>query len=91
MGCQALNDAVMRDVKAHYERPDTAPYPGDKDQTRLMPELTQHLVTTGIHNPLTQIYITTDAVEEIPALVFLFTLSQVVWGRWHLTLNALLI
>jgi len=73
---EALNDAVMRDVKAHYERPDTAPYPGDKDQTRLMPELTQHLVTTGIHNPLTQIYITTDAVEEIPALVFLFTLSQ---------------
>lgn len=71
---QATNQSVMNDVRAHYLSPDTAPYPGDKGTT-LMPQLSQYLTTTGIHQPITQIYVTTDPLENLPALLFLFTLT----------------
>ena len=64
----------MTDVRAHYLQPDTAPYPGDKN-TQLVPQLSQYLTTTGIHQPITQIYITTDPLADLPGLLFLFTLT----------------
>jgi len=71
---EATNFSVMTDVRAHYLQPDTAPYPGDKN-TQLVPQLSQYLTTTGIHQPITQIYITTDPLADLPGLLFLFTLT----------------
>ena len=64
----------MRDVRAHYQNPDLV-HPGE---TNLMTDITQQLTNTGIHNPLAQIYITTEPIEELPTLIFLFTITQVI-------------
>ena len=71
---QTVNESLMRDVRAHYLNPELSPFPGE--ESPLLPEISRYLTTAGIHNPIAQIYVTTDAVEHLPALVFLFTLTQ---------------
>ena len=50
------------------------PYPGD--DSPLLPEASKLLTNAGIHNPLAQIYITTETFQQLPMLLFLFTTTQ---------------
>jgi len=43
----------------------------------LLPELSKYLETAGINDPFSKIYITTDHIDNLALLVFLFTISQV--------------
>jgi WASH complex subunit strumpellin len=73
-----MNKAVLNDVKTHYAKPDVHPYPSNL----LLADLSSYLETAGINNPLTKIYITSDPIEGIPAIVFLLVLANVEKLRW---------
>lgn len=68
-----FNNALLRDVEAHYQDP-TRPYP--KEDNPLMFELTSYLEWGGIHNPLTKIYITTKKSQFFALLNFLCVIAQ---------------
>ncbi|KAF2071648.1 hypothetical protein CYY_007041 [Polysphondylium violaceum] len=70
-----MNTSLLKDIHAHFQRPETNPYPAD-DNT-LLSDLAQFLDTTGINDPFTKIYITTSPLDAFPCLMFLFVLSQV--------------
>lgn len=67
------NSLLLANIKAHYKNPDL-PYPGDDNP--LMYELTPYLEATGLHEPLTKIYITTQQTNDFSLISFLFILSQ---------------
>jgi len=81
----AMNKALLRDVEAHYNTPDSKPYPGSS----ILPDISKYLETAGINNPITKIYITTEPLEGLPCLMFLFVLSQVMKLEWSSTANTL--
>ncbi|GAM16870.1 hypothetical protein SAMD00019534_000450, partial [Acytostelium subglobosum LB1] len=72
---ETMNGSLINDIQAHFQRPDTSPYPGE-DNTLLF-DLAQYLDTAGINDPYTKIYITTMPLEAFPCLLFLVVLSQV--------------
>lgn len=80
-----LNRGLINDVEAHYNRPESKPYPGNP----LLPDLSNFLETAGINNPITKIYITTEPLEGLPCLLFLFVLSQVMKLEWNPVLNTM--
>lgn len=80
-----MNTALITDVEAHYRRPDSKPYPAGS----LLPDVSSYLEATGINNPITKIYITTEPLEGIPCLMFLFVLSQVTKLTWNHRLNTM--
>merc|ERR1740130_381774 len=47
-----VNKALISDVEAHYNRPDSKPYPGKE----LLHNVSEYLETSGISNPITKIY-----------------------------------
>jgi WASH complex subunit strumpellin len=71
---ETINESLLRDVRAHYLNPESSPFPGE--ESPLLPEISHYLTTTGIHNPISQIYVTTEPIDHLPALLFLFTLTQ---------------
>eukprot|EP01027_Heterolobosea_sp_BB2_P020448 GEZU01029172.1.p1 GENE.GEZU01029172.1~~GEZU01029172.1.p1 ORF type:complete len:329 (-),score=113.98 GEZU01029172.1:176-1027(-) len=75
--CNALdvmNKALLNDVKAHYQSPDTKPYPNENNP--LLPELSKYLDTCGMSSPFEKIYITTEPIEFVPLVLFLFVIAQ---------------
>ncbi|KAK3253255.1 hypothetical protein CYMTET_37489 [Cymbomonas tetramitiformis] len=70
---EATNTALLTDIQAHYKNPESKPYP---EASPILPEVAKYLTTAGIHNPISQIYITTDPLDDLPVLAFLFTLTQ---------------
>lgn len=80
-----LNRGLINDVEAHYNRPESKPYPGNP----LLPNLSDFLETAGINNPITKIYITTEPLEGLPCLLFLFVLAQVMRLEWSPALNTM--
>ena len=79
---EVFNAALIKDLQLHYSRPDSvAVYPGRL--TTVLSDISAYLETSGINNPLTKIYITTESLEHFPLVIFLFTLSQL----QHLTYN----
>ncbi|KAK0052092.1 WASH complex subunit strumpellin [Biomphalaria pfeifferi] len=70
---QNLNSALLADIEEHYKDP-SKPYP--KDENPLMYELTSYLESSGFHNPLRKIYITTPRLPYFPLSTFLITISQ---------------
>jgi len=69
------NKATLKDIQEHYLRPDLKPYPSEDNP--LLAELGDYLDTTGINDPFTKIYITTEPIENFACLMFLFVISQV--------------
>ncbi|XP_065176777.1 WASH complex subunit 5-like [Sycon ciliatum] len=67
-----FNQSILTDIQAHYADP-SLPYPGEDNP--LLSELTSYLETSGIHNPLTKIYITPSKSEGLSLILFIFTLS----------------
>ncbi|XP_001948165.2 WASH complex subunit 5 [Acyrthosiphon pisum] len=71
---EAMNKAVLNEVKAHFRDPENKPYPADDNP--LLPELSKMLDWAGIGNPYLKIYITTNTTQYISLIAFLFTISQ---------------
>ncbi|XP_020897630.1 WASH complex subunit 5 [Exaiptasia diaphana] len=71
---QSFNKATLRDIEAHYQDP-SLPYP--KEDNPLMFELTSYLEWSGIHNPLTKIYVTTKKYPFFALINFLCVISQI--------------
>ena len=72
---ETLNASLLADIQAHYAHPEQKPYPGSDDDNPLLVELSRFLETAGISDPFTKIYITTDPLDAVPLLVFLFAIS----------------
>lgn len=70
-----MNAALLTDIEAHYQSPESKPYP-DEDENPLLAELSKYLESVGINDPLTKIYVTTRPMDNFPLLMFLFILSQ---------------
>jgi WASH complex subunit strumpellin len=68
-----FNRGVMNDVRNHYRSPETHPYPADVNP--LLFEVTQLTEACGIDDPLHKIYITSQPLEGLPVLLFLFLLT----------------
>lgn len=69
-----MNKALIKDVQAHYRWPETHPYPDDSNP--LLADLAQFLEMSGIQNPLTKIYVTTEPLAHLPLLLFLFVIAH---------------
>lgn len=54
--------------------PTTAPYPPEGNP--LLSELAGYLDASGLYDPSTKIYITSEPLPFLPALLFLFTAAQ---------------
>ena len=77
-----FNQTLINDLQQHYNNSDTHPnYPGKS--TTVLADVSALLEMSGINNPLTRIYITTESLDHFPLVMFLFTLSQL----QHLTYN----
>lgn len=72
---EIVNEALLKDIQAHYMNPDSYPYPDD-DENKLLSEMSKFLETVGINDPVTKIYITTSPLDHFPLLMFLFLLTQ---------------
>jgi WASH complex subunit strumpellin len=70
----AANDAILTDIRAHYQSPDTTPYPDEGNV--IIPKLSAYLSASGMQNPLRQIYCTVDPIEDWGLLLFIFTIAQ---------------
>jgi len=68
------NKAILTDIRAHYNSPDTLPYPDESNA--VVPTLSAFLSASGMQNPLRQIYCTVNAADDWGTLLFAFTLSQ---------------
>jgi WASH complex subunit strumpellin len=71
----AVNQAVLADVQAHYAAPTEQPYP--PPENTLIADLSTYLELSGVNDPLTKIYVTAELrTRHMPLLVFLFVLSE---------------
>jgi len=68
-----LNKALINDIEAHYSRPEQHHYPGNP----ILPDLSKYLESSGVDDPFTKIFITTDPPQGLPCVLLLFVLSQV--------------
>lgn len=60
--------------------PDTSPLPSNP----LLPDISSYLETSGINNPITKIYITSEPLDGLPLLLFLFILTQLQNLTWNI-------
>mmetsp|Transcript_21478 Transcript_21478/g.35261 ORF Transcript_21478/g.35261 Transcript_21478/m.35261 type:complete len:1140 (+) Transcript_21478:113-3532(+) len=81
----AVNDSLIKDVRAHYQRPDSKEYPANP----LLPEVAKHLDTAGFNNPLTKIYITSEPLHGLSCVMFLFVLEQLQKLKWNKRISTL--
>lgn len=72
---EALNTAVLTDIRRHYHNSEKYPYP-QKDNP-LLPELGKYLTAAGIYDPMAQIYVTVDALPHMGLWLALFVLTEV--------------
>lgn len=84
-GLEYINKSLLSDVQAHYLRPDSKSYPGNP----VLPDVSEYLENTGINNPISKIYITSEPLPGFPCLMFLFVLSQVGEYQWNKKLSTL--
>eukprot|EP00013_Stygamoeba_regulata_P029964 CAMPEP_0177666190 /NCGR_PEP_ID=MMETSP0447-20121125/21451_1 /TAXON_ID=0 /ORGANISM="Stygamoeba regulata, Strain BSH-02190019" /LENGTH=1237 /DNA_ID=CAMNT_0019172325 /DNA_START=97 /DNA_END=3811 /DNA_ORIENTATION=- len=84
---EVFNKSLVADVQAHYLNPDSKPYPDDDNP--LLSELSRYLENAGISDPLTKIYITTEPIENFPALAFLFVLHTLPRFSYHAQLSTM--
>eukprot|EP00471_Norrisiella_sphaerica_P000575 CAMPEP_0184482552 /NCGR_PEP_ID=MMETSP0113_2-20130426/4111_1 /TAXON_ID=91329 /ORGANISM="Norrisiella sphaerica, Strain BC52" /LENGTH=1139 /DNA_ID=CAMNT_0026862353 /DNA_START=88 /DNA_END=3507 /DNA_ORIENTATION=+ len=81
----AVNDSLILDVRAHYQRPESKEYPANP----LLPEVSKHLESAGFNNPLTKIYITSEPLHGLACVMFLFVLEQLNKLKWDKKISTL--
>jgi len=70
----AMNQAVLNDIRAHYRNP-TLPCP--KSDNPLLGDLTSYLEHVGVHDPMMKIYIETEPIIDFPTIMFLLVLRVI--------------
>jgi WASH complex subunit strumpellin len=68
-----FNKGLVNDVKRHYVHPATSPYPTKENP--LLFETAALLEACGLDDPMSKIYVTTEPLEGLPVLLFLFLLT----------------
>jgi WASH complex subunit strumpellin len=66
----AVNQAVLADVQAHYAAPTEAGYP--PPENTLISDLSTYLELSGVNDPLTKIYVTAELRTKVSFRVFFF-------------------
>jgi len=82
---EALNTALITDIRGHYAKPEAKPYPSGP----LLPQLTEYLLNAGLSDPLTTIYVTSEPLESLVLVIFLLvlaTLEKLTWSPEFATL-----
>jgi len=80
-----MNQALINDVRGHYTRPESKIYPGND----VLDELSKYLEAAGISSPITKIYITTEPLEGLPCIMFLFVLAHLAQLEWNPKLSTM--
>lgn len=68
-----FNRGLLTDVRRHYQQPDKNPYPSEGNP--LLFEASVLSEACGLDDPLNKIYITSQPLEGLPVLLFLFLLT----------------
>jgi WASH complex subunit strumpellin len=68
-----LNKSLILDLHSHYSSPETKNAP-DKENP-LLEETSKMSEATGSHNPMRQIYVTSEPLENIATLLFLLVVT----------------
>jgi WASH complex subunit strumpellin len=71
----AFDRGLMNDIRNHYRAPDKFNYPDPSTGNPLLFETTSLLEACGMDDPLHKIYVTSDPLEGLPQLLFLFLLT----------------
>ena len=69
----ALNTGIMTEIRKHYRQPDKFPYPNEDNP--LLAEAAQLAEACGLDDPMDKIYITSQPLEGLPVILFLFLLA----------------
>jgi len=70
-----MNKSIINDIQLHYRNPEK-PYPGGENAI-LFVELAKYLENVGLNDPFGKIYVTTEVIHDLSALIFLMLLRQV--------------
>jgi len=81
----AVNDALIQDVRAHYLKPESKEYP----MNPLLPEVSKYLDTAGFNNPLTKIYITSEPLDGLACVMFVFVITELSKLQWNKKISTL--
>lgn len=68
-----FNRSLVNEVQRHYAQPEKHPYPAKENP--LLFETTVLLEACGLDDPMHKIYVTTQPLEGLPVLLFLFLLN----------------
>eukprot|EP00605_Chrysophyceae_sp_TOSAG23-4_P000393 GSChrysophyteH1.ASY1.ANO1.449.1 assembled CDS len=68
-----FNRGVLNDIRKHYHNPDDFPYPGPENP--LLFETSVLSEACGMNDPCNKIYITSQPLEGLPVLLFLFLMA----------------
>ncbi len=68
-----FNRGVLNDIRKHYHNPEQFPYPGPENP--LLFEASLLSEACGMSDPCNKIYITSQPLEGLPVLLFLFLMS----------------
>lgn len=68
-----FNKGLVSDIMKHYRQPETFPYPSKENP--LLFEVTSLIEACGMDIPSQKIYITTNPLEGLPQLLFIFLLT----------------
>jgi WASH complex subunit strumpellin len=69
----SLNDALIRDVRLHYHKAETHPFP--KASNPLLPLMSDMLEHMGLTNPMLKIYVTRDSMPLLDLWLALVVLN----------------
>jgi len=70
-----MNKSLINDIQLHYRNPEK-PYPGGEEAI-LFVEMTKYLENVGLNDPFGKIYVTTEIIHDLSAILFLLLLRQV--------------
>ena len=68
-----FNRSLLNDIKRHYANPEKYSYPAKENP--LIFETAACLESVGLDDPMHKIYVTTEPLEGLPVLLFLFLLT----------------
>jgi WASH complex subunit strumpellin len=68
-----FNRGLINDIKKYYSNPNLNPYPAK--ESMLIFETSALLESCGLDDPINKIYVTTQPLEGLPVLLFLFLLT----------------
>ena len=82
-----FNRGLLNDVRRHYRNPEKHPYPAKENP--LVFEATALVESCGLDDPMDKIYITSQPLEGLPVLLFLFLLTYIPKLEYDVNFGAL--